>query len=68
MVKEPNTIKFVIDPSKSFHATVGDDYRIYIPKKLREALDIHEGDTLWLIIGAIFRKEEGRLIIPGEWK
>lgn len=65
MVKKQDITKFMIDPSKSFHATVGDDYRVYIPKKLREVLDIHEGDTLWLIVGAVFKKGGG-LIIPGE--
>lgn len=53
-----------VDFSKSFYAKVGDDYRISIPKTFREAVGIHEGDIVHVIIGTVIRGRS--LYIPGE--
>ncbi|MCS7117630.1 MAG: hypothetical protein NZ957_02440 [Thaumarchaeota archaeon] len=44
---------------------MGDDYRIVIPKSLRESvLDIKEGDVLWVIIGTVYPKGRQTIMIP----
>jgi len=60
------TIINVIDLSKSFHAKVGSDYRVYIPKEIRKGVErIRPNDVVWLIIGTVYpNPDEKRLILP----
>jgi len=63
------TITTVLDLSRSFYARVGDDYRIYIPKEFREAVErIEPGDMIWVIIGTVIpNPKSDRVIVPG-WR
>jgi len=50
--------------SPSFYARVGDDYRIYIPKYFREALNIYEGDLVHVVVATVIRRRT--IYVPGE--
>ncbi|MEM1557396.1 MAG: AbrB/MazE/SpoVT family DNA-binding domain-containing protein [Thermoproteota archaeon] len=54
-----------VDLARSFYARVGDDYRVTIPKIVREVEKIIEGDTVLLIIGTVIHNER-RMKILGE--
>ncbi|MEM0232580.1 MAG: AbrB/MazE/SpoVT family DNA-binding domain-containing protein [Candidatus Nezhaarchaeales archaeon] len=54
-----------VDLTKSFYAKVGDDFRVTIPKPIREVEKIVEGDIVLLIVGTVIRSER-RMKIPGE--
>lgn len=61
------TINIVLDLSKSFYARVGGDYRIYLPKEIRDRESINEGDLVWLVVGTVIHsKSRPSIIFPGE--